>query len=140
MRLVSPTRGPENRRHLPASMFHCKSGMVACRSRRSLCTGQDYESSPVHRLLRERRAAHAGLQWDIEAGKVPPILELRVGETNLFLGGRVLEDVVVHWEGLRELADVRLLRSGFEAVGRQAGSAPLTVRTSQGLEAYVLRA
>ncbi len=100
---------------------------------------EDYESSPVHKLLRERRAAHAGLQWDIEAGKVPVILDLRVGETNLFLGGSVLEDVVLHWEGLRELADVRLLRSGFEAVGRQVGSAPLTVRTSQGLEAYVLR-
>lgn len=100
---------------------------------------EDFESSPVHKLLRERRAAHAGLQWDIEAGKVPAILDLRVGETNVFLGGSVLEDLVLHWEGVRELADVRLLRSGFEAVGRQAGSAPLTVRTSKGLEAYVLR-
>ena len=100
---------------------------------------QDYEFSPVHKLLRERRAAHAGLQWDLEMGKLPQILELRVGETNLFLSGVVVEDAVLHWEDVRALADLTVLRSGFVAVGRQVGSAPLTVRSSRGLEAYVLR-
>lgn len=100
---------------------------------------KDHESSPVQQLLRQRRAAQAALEWDIEEGKLPQILELRVGETNVFLGGSVVEEVVVHWEEVRDLADVTLLSRGFRAVGRQAGAAPLTVRSARGLEAYVLR-
>lgn len=100
---------------------------------------RDYEASPVHRLLRERRAAYAGFHWDLEEGRMPTILELRAGETNVFLAGTVVTDVVVHWEGIRNLADISLLRSGIRVVGRQVGSAPMTVQTSRGLQYYVLR-
>lgn len=100
----------------------------------------DLERNPVHQLMRERRAQLAGFLWDLEEGKRPQILEMRLGETNIFLPEIQIGDYALHWEeNERPLADITILRTGgFRAVARQAGSAPLTLRTSKGLESYVL--
>lgn len=94
----------------------------------------DLAGSPVHQLYRERRARHARAIWAIEDGQLPPILEVAPGQTNDFLTGETVQDLVIHWEDdERSLAEVETLRTGgFRAIGRQAGSAPVTYRTPGG--------
>lgn len=101
----------------------------------------DIEASPVHQLLRRRRAEHARHLWDIEAGQLPPVFEVAVGQTTAFLPGIPIDEIAVQWEeNDMPLATVVPQRGGgFLATGLQEGSAPITYWTAEGVGRAALR-
>lgn len=101
---------------------------------------EDWNNSPVHKLLRARRAEKAKIQWDIEDGIIPEFLNVTVLRTNVFFPETRVSDVVLHDDDEGAIASITVLRTGgFQVVGRKVGSAPVTFRTAAGLQHKVLR-
>ena len=102
---------------------------------------RDFEVNPIIQTMRKRRAEYARLQWDLEDGKQPSILQVRVGQTLSFLPGKQVDNVTLHWEEPRSLADVTPIPrlGGIRILGRIPGSAPLIVRIDEKLEQYVVQ-
>lgn len=99
----------------------------------------DWNNSPVHKLLRQRRAEQARIQWDLEDGKLPEILDVTLTRSNSFFGEVRVTDLVLHDDD-EGLAEVTVLRTGgFRVVGRKVGTAPVTFRTAEGIQHKVLR-
>jgi hypothetical protein len=100
----------------------------------------DWNNSPVHQLLRQRRAEQAKIKWDIEDGILPEFLNVTVGRTNTFFGDTKVSDVVFHDDDEGIIADISVPRTGgFRVIGKKVGSAPITYRTAAGLQHKVLR-
>jgi hypothetical protein len=101
---------------------------------------RDFQVNPVIETMRKRRAEYARLQWDLEDGKQPQILQVRVGQAVSLLPGKQVDNVTLHWEEPRSLADVSPIPrlGGIRVVGLIPGSAPLIVRIDEKLEQYVL--
>lgn len=100
----------------------------------------DYETNAVYKLLRARRAEHAKVYWDAEAGIFPEVLTLRVGETATFLAGQRITRLIADIEADEKAsADLTLPRvGGLQAVGRIAGRMGIKVLNGETITRYVI--
>ncbi len=79
-----------------------------------------WQTNPLQIQLRKRRAAFAQLRWDLDAGRMPAVINLHIGET------RALVDATEHIVSYRVDADTEA--EGFVRVvtGNGAGGAAVT--------------